>query len=389
MKIFLFNHSGSLNRGCEAIARGTMNVINAARPGCEYTLSSYAPQEDTLLADILTVLPFQPRRLNKTEHIAAALKIRLQRDESYSILKSYSGFLDDASDADLCLSIGGDTYCYGDNAVIRVLTEELKRMGKKTVLWGASVGEEDLTPEKEKNLGCFDAVFAREPLTYELLKRKALNPRVYLFPDPAFTLGKEELPLPAGWAENNTVGLNISSIVCARNPALTEAAAGLIKHILADSNMAVALIPHVTASNNDDMPALKELYALCANESAGRLFMLPADLNALRYKGYIARLRFFIGARTHATIAAYTSCVPTIVLGYSVKSRGISLDLFGNEEYVLDSGKIKSATQLMKAFEALRADEEKIKDMLRSVMPGKIRSAYEAGEVLLKTEGQP
>lgn len=44
----------------------------------------------------------------------------------------------------------------------------------------------------------------------------------------------------------------------------------------------------------------------------------------------------FIGARTHATIAAYSSLVPTLVVGYSVKARGIARDLFGTEKnYVL------------------------------------------------------
>ena len=44
----------------------------------------------------------------------------------------------------------------------------------------------------------------------------------------------------------------------------------------------------------------------------------------------------FIGARTHATIAAYSSCVPTLVVGYSIKARGIAKDLFGTDEgYVL------------------------------------------------------
>ena len=58
-------------------------------------------------------------------------------------------------------------------------------------------------------------------------------------------------------------------------------------------------------------------------------------LTAPQYKGYIARMRFFIGARTHATIAAYSNCVPTLVLGYSVKSKGIAKDLFGEEKLVI------------------------------------------------------
>ena len=46
----------------------------------------------------------------------------------------------------------------------------------------------------------------------------------------------------------------------------------------------------------------------------------------------ISKCRFFVVARTHATIAAYSTGVPTIVISYSVKSRGIARDLFGDEK---------------------------------------------------------
>ncbi|MFR4670990.1 MAG: hypothetical protein ACLT69_14285 [Intestinibacter bartlettii] len=52
-------------------------------------------------------------------------------------------------------------------------------------------------------------------------------------------------------------------------------------------------------------------------------------------KGYISRCRLY-RARTHATIAAYSTCVPTLVIGYSVKAKGIAKDIFGTyENYVL------------------------------------------------------
>ena len=57
---------------------------------------------------------------------------------------------------------------------------------------------------------------------------------------------------------------------------------------------------------------------------------LIAGGNCEELKGYISQCRFFIGARTHATIAAYSSCIPTLVMGYSVKSRGIAKDLFND-----------------------------------------------------------
>ena len=48
--------------------------------------------------------------------------------------------------------------------------------------------------------------------------------------------------------------------------------------------------------------------------------LLVGDHNCMELKGFIGRCRFFVGARTHATIAAYSSCVPTLAAGYSVKS---------------------------------------------------------------------
>ena len=46
----------------------------------------------------------------------------------------------------------------------------------------------------------------------------------------------------------------------------------------------------------------------------------------------ISQCRFFIGSRTHSVIAAYSSGVPTLALGYSIKSKGIAQDIFGEYE---------------------------------------------------------
>ena len=71
----------------------------------------------------------------------------------------------------------------------------------------------------------------------------------------------------------------------------------------------------------------------------------------MQLKGYIAKCRFFVGARTHATIAAYSTEVPTLVVGYSIKSRGIAKDIFGSEEnYVIPIEQIKEENKLTQAF---------------------------------------
>ena len=51
-------------------------------------------------------------------------------------------------------------------------------------------------------------------------------------------------------------------------------------------------------------------------------------------------MRAFAGARTHATIAAISSCVPTLSLAYSRKARGLNQDVFGSQEYCVQPSEI-------------------------------------------------
>ena len=101
------------------------------------------------------------------------------------------------------------------------------------------------------------------------------------------------------------------------------------------------------------------------------------DCNAEELKGYIARCRFLIAARTHASIAAYSNCVPTLVIGYSVKAKGIAKDLFGTyENYVLPSQTLKTDTDLIDAFEWLKDNEDSIRTHLNAFMPDYCKKAY-------------
>ena len=125
---------------------------------------------------------------------------------------------------------------------------------------------------------------------------------------------------------------------------------------------------------NDDSEILKVLYDMF--KDTNRIILLPNNLTAVQYKGYIARMRFFIGARTHATIAAYSNCVPTMVLGYSIKSRGIAKDLFGEEKLVLGINDISNIEKLTKEFDELLRDEQEIRKILEKRIPMIKEMAY-------------
>ena len=381
MKYFLFNHVGSFNHGCEAIVRGTVNIISNADPKAEFVLSSFNPETDNCI-NVVKKRSFATRPLTFYEKIISAFSIKLCHSEEYALKRMYSDIVAQAQDCDICLSIGGDTYCYGENHGIQVLTRELKKSGKKVVLWGASIGEEDLSEDKLKSLKDFDAVFTRESLTYDLLKNKNANENIFLNPDPAFCMERDNVEAIEGFAKENTLGLNVSPLVEGYNPQITQVTKDFIKYIFENTTLRILLIPHVIENGNNDYEYMMKFYE--EFRDSGRIEILPPDLNAKQYKGYIANTRFFIGARTHATIAAYSSGVPTAVLGYSVKSRGLAKDLFGEEKFVLNSRALTDAQPVIDEFNALIENEEEIKETLMKKMLVYLRNAMQMGDKLTK-----
>ena len=381
MKYFLFNHEGSKNHGCEAIVRGSMNIIENSDEKAEFVLSSNNPSDDEILNNI-TVKAAKTRALTKVEKLIAAVDLKINNSETYALQKMYSPIVSDAEDCDVCLSVGGDTYCYGDNHGIQVLTRELKKRGKKTVLWGASIGAEDLSERKLESLRDFDAIFTREPITYELLKENGANDNIYLFSDPAFCMERVEVEPIDGFTRENTLGFNISPLVASGDPRKKEIAEDFLRFVFENTTMKVLLVPHVVEENNNDYDFMKPIFEKF--EHTGRIAILPPDLEARQYKGYIAGTRFFVGARTHSTIAAYSSGVPTIALGYSVKARGIAKDIFGEEKYVLDIKAMTDYEELRDEFLKLLENENEIRRDLMKSIPLRMRSAMEAGEMLQK-----
>ena len=179
------------------------------------------------------------------------------------------------------------------------------------------------------------------------------------------------------------VGINLSPMIMEKESLTGMAMENyqkLIEYILEKTDMGVALIPHVVWDFSDDRIPLRELYR--KYQRTGRVVMIE-DHNCMELKGIISRCRFFIGARTHATIAAYSTGVPTLVVGYSVKARGIARDLFGTEEgYVLPVQQLKESDELTRAFIKLYEKRESIQTHLKTILPAYIARADGARRAL-------
>jgi len=381
MKVFLLPHAGSGNHGCEAIVRSTAKIIRDS----ELVLFSNRPGEDVRVGlDEICHIVGRRSRLSPSYAKAFVLS-RVKIDRLAAARHCYSPIPQYLQSCQIALSIGGDNYCYGGSnfGPLSVMNNLVRQARKKFVLWGCSIDPDVLESGPiAEDLGVFDKIIARESITYAALREKGYS-NACVFPDPAFQLDRVDLPLPNGFVEGNTVGINVSPMIIGyekiRGAAMRNYE-NLVDYIVKSSDMQVALIPHVVWRNNDDRIPLRRLYDRFAG--TGRVTLLE-DHNAMELKGFIARCRYMVAARTHASIAAYSEAVPTLVVGYSVKARGIARDIFGSEEgYVRPVQSLERPDELTRAFQFLQTNETKIRAHYALMMGSyKARAAEAAKEI--------
>lgn len=373
-KIMLYNHGGCENRGCEAIVRSTSALfadqakLSLASDQSEFDRQAGLEHIERIIHS--EIAPYSIRRFINS------IGFRLGIPREQEVARKHSTIIDQGKRSDICLSIGGDTYCYNHQEHLQVINGRLRRAKKPMVLWGCSVEPDLLAGETLEDLRAYDLIVARESITEQAMKAAGLP--VIRWCDPAFTMRSEALALPDGWREGKTVGLNVSPLVLDKakdGGKALEAFVFLVRHILDTTDFAVALVPHVFWEHDNDMNALGRIKERFSDEK--RVFILPdaQKLTAPQLKGYISHLSLLVTARTHASVAAYSTAVPTLVIGYSVKAKGIARDLYGDEAgHLIPVQELSGEKELIAAFDALlnRAQEER--EFLRMRLP-----AYTAG----------
>jgi polysaccharide pyruvyl transferase WcaK-like protein len=386
-KVTLYMHSGSGNHGCEAIVRSLTGLINSQDPSIKPDVMTNDRAEDLKYVpeDICHFVEEKHMDRNVINHTLYYVYRMITKDKESFLRYRFKDMY--KNPPKVGVSIGGDTYCYDYMVEEIMLTNSmLHKLGTKTILLGCSV-EPELVKRSDvaADMKLYDKILARESITYNaLLDAGVSKERLELAPDPAFTLDTQYLPLPDGWKEDKMIGLNLSPLIgmyAEDKDIALKCYEGLIQHIIDTTDNNIALIPHVVWDRSNDFIPLTSLYEKF--KDTGRVILLQ-DHDATQLKGFIARCRLFIGARTHATIAAYSSCVPTLVIGYSVKARGIARDLFGTEDkYVLPVQDLKTTKQLIEGYEWLNDHADDITQKLKKSVPEYIIKARRNGSAVM------
>ena len=384
MKYVLFGHGGSGNHGCEAIVRTTLRML-PENSGISVFSSNLEKDKKFGIDKMASFHQYRGKSDCVFGFYVSKLIYKVFRN--YDFMNRFE--LRDAlkNKNTICMSVGGDNYC---NAEPKRHASRNKLFSRKnsTVLWGCSVSPELMkNPYFVKDMKRYSLITARESITYNALKDAGIK-KVILASDPAFTLEPEQTKLPQLFENHRIVGINISPLVMKYEQGeniLLENIKELIKYIIKETDYSIALIPHVLLKNNNDLTPLKILFE--EFKDTNRICLIDEDdsLNCRQIKYVISNCSFMVVARTHASIAAYSTCVPTLVLGYSVKSIGIATDIFGtSENYVLPVDKIRNGNEVRDAFQWIIEHENDIKTRYSKVMPDYIKKAYVAADYLKK-----
>jgi colanic acid/amylovoran biosynthesis protein len=390
--LLLVGNASYANRGCEAIVRGTISILERAS-----LIASRSSITSGFYGDTEAL-----KAMRATESDARIVHKRLvPYPEKWSLdwlaekvnelcgthfAARHRVLSDDVRTAGFSLEIGGDNYTmdYGFPKRLIDLDRWLTSKNVPVIIWGASIGpfSEDQASEKRmmSHLATLPAVFVRESATFDYLVREHGLGNVHQFADPAFMLDPSEPPLESTRIKVATepVGINVSPLFRAyrgaerRKPWQTKRedlrdwvkeTAALVALTRRLTGQPVLLIPHVASRlpGIDDFGFLVDVHQECVQRGTTGVEIIDEELNAAQLKWIISRCSLLVAARTHATIAAFSTGVPTLSLGYSRKAVGINRDVFDTEEFCLAAKElderswVSALTRVLTQADAIRS----------------------------------
>lgn len=311
-------------------------------PECEFLAFSQTPDFDRVMAPDLPVqwildrfdcLPwFHPRAL-----VDAARRLTGGRSPSFECQSTLAR-------ADCVVATGGDIFGsdYGDIGIHLRPLDLAQRRGIATVLLAQSIGPFKTQREASRfvvTAAACDLITVREQRSYDycITELKLDKRRVRLTGDPGFLLQTDlgaagtlvgQCAPPGNRYITMSISRGISAygkVQAAEHLAAWKVFIGHFRKL----GYSIVLVPHVQRSviAEDDRHLATEVCRSLGWPSDVRL--VGANLSAGEMKGIIAGAHLNFAERMHAGIAGLSNAVPTGLIGYSVKSRGVLEGLFG------------------------------------------------------------
>lgn len=359
MKIGLYGIEGLYNFGCEAIVRGTAELIWKIDPRIEIYYFSLRSSEDIpRLKDI----PVHIVPVKRSKSIVKRGTNRILRMLGIDRRILLEDIIKKCADMDLIFSIGGDLYTIPK---YRIGEKKLDRYNKlicfgdqiqpqkRLIIWGASIGpfgeDSNVIEYYKRHLKKACHIFVRERRSFEYLNNLGIQNNLSFFPDPAFFV-MGNLEAEGKEVEKRYIGINLSPLsVKEIYGEITENVlkdlASLIEQVYLITHTPILMIPHVISpinSDDNDLDFQRRLLNYVDKTIKEKIRFAGHEDGFLGIKHSICECRFVIAARMHCAINALTECVPTIFLIYSSKSMGMAEYIYGSDRWTVGLDDLQS-----------------------------------------------
>ena len=185
-------------------------------------------------------------------------------------------------------------------------------------------------------------------------------PYTKITPDNRFVhvgLNISSLMWNGGYTKNNQFGLkdDYKSVV-----------KSIINYFLDIPGIKLHLVSHVVDSERGIENDYEVSYELWREYNSPRLVLAPFALGPIEIKSYIAGLDFFMGARMHATIGAFSSGVPVVPMAYSRKFNGLFEDTL-DYHYMTDL-KVQTKEEVIETIKDAFEKRTELKEIINNRM---------------------
>lgn len=382
-RIFMYGYFGIHNHGNEAIIRGFSELLENEK----FTVITSNITEDInyglndccfLQAVNRPFSRYSP--INLLGHIMSILNKGVDK---LRIEKQYASFINTLNVNDIVLFEAGDQ-CFEDDATIKnymIINRLLKKRNVKLIFFLGSVPINNIN-RLIPFLNDYDKILLRESISYNALSQSPLASKAFFMPCTAFQMKAKARENLVWLTDKPIVGLTIGFLTQNKeqyNSVLLSNILELINYILKNTNYNIALIPHVNVPPLSDITFFDEL---CLALTTSNRIKRYSELRADEAKFVISKCNVFVTVRTHASIAAYSSFVPTLVIGYSQKSRGLAQDLFGNEDLLLSIDSLQDKNKLIKKFIELLTGQDEIRCYLKNKIPAYLEKHKELLKII-------
>lgn len=353
---------GTYNYGCEAIIRGTVEILRRINPEIKISYGSFDYESDRhRLKDLDIEIIKRPSKFkrwtiaNIIRKIATLCKLPIENKyDSTSWIKGY----------DTVFSIGGDMYTLSSTGEYKKdlpkFFEECQNKGLKYILWGASVGPFSKNSEGEDfykdHLQKADLIVSRERNTTEYLNSIGIIDNVKEAPDPAFFVEGPQKQKPVSSVK--TIGINLSPLSASHEYAgdiktAIERQAEAITRILNQRDWKIVMIPHVVSPRywEDDLTYMQKIYSHIPENLRSRITIVESDPGFVGLKSILCTLDGLVAARMHCAINTICCQVPVVLLSYSEKAKGMCKYVYGNSTRTIPLIDFENSDKLISLIE--------------------------------------